>query len=261
MFDYHMHSRVSFDSDEDPMKMVRAAEAAGLKEICFTDHIDDDPRGLILDQRFTFAQYNEAYQDVGSDTVKVRFGMEFGLNPDNQQSFRSYIAGRDFDFVIGSMHYADSLDVYCAPYWEGKTLFEAERKYLEDTLACVKAHDDFDVLGHLTYLSKARIHPTHKPIPMEQHREVTEAIMKTLIAKGKGIEINTSGINRCGDFLPGEEYLRLYKSLGGEIITMGTDAHTADRVGQYADRACALLKDIFGYVCTFENRKPIFHKL
>ena len=261
MFDFHIHSKLSYDASSEPMDIVHMAEKTGLKEICFTDHVDDDPRGIVTDWRYTAQEHRAVYKDVRSDRVKVHFGIELGMLSDNRATFETYLAQREYDFVIGSIHYSDNLDVYLAPYWEGKTVFEAERKYLEDTLCCVKVHDDFDVLGHLTYLSKARAHPTHRLIPLEQHWDLVEEILKTLVAKGKGMEINTSGVDRCGDFLPGEEYLRLFQSLGGEIVTVGSDAHTVDRVGQYADRACALLKDIFGYVCTFENRKPIFHKL
>ena len=82
-----------------------------------------------------------------------------------------------------------------------------------------------------------------------------------LIEKGKGIEVNTSGLDRCGDFLPGMDYLKLFRDLGGEIITVGSDAHAPDRVGQHIDKALDILRDIFGHVCTFQNRKPIFHKL
>jgi histidinol-phosphatase (PHP family) len=125
----------------------------------------------------------------------------------------------------------------------------------------VRNHTDFDVLGHLTYISKARSNPTKRLLPYEWYREVYDEILKILVAKGKGMEINSSGVDRCGDFLPHAQYLRRFKELGGEIVTVGSDAHTADRVGQYMDRACQLAMEIFGHVCTFENRTPIFHKL
>ena len=73
--------------------------------------------------------------------------------------------------------------------------------------------------------------------------------------------MNTSGVDRCGGFLPTKDYFQRFKELGGEIVTVGSDAHTADRVGQYSYQACEIFKDVFGYVCTFEDRKPIFHKL
>ena len=85
--------------------------------------------------------------------------------------------------------------------------------------------------------------------------------MKILVAKGIGMEINTSGVDCAGTFLPSTDYLKRFKELGGEIVTIGSDAHDAVRVGQYIPEAMEIVKDIFGYVCTFENRKPIFHKL
>ena len=96
---------------------------------------------------------------------------------------------------------------------------------------------------------------------MGEHREIIDEILKVLVRKGKGMEMNTSGVDRCGDFLPYDVYFRRFKELGGQIVTVGSDAHTASRVGQYTHRACEILKDIFGYVCTFEDRNPIFHKL
>jgi histidinol-phosphatase (PHP family) len=55
--------------------------------------------------------------------------------------------------------------------------------------------------------------------------------------------------------------VRRFRELGGEIVTVGSDAHRANRVGQYSYEACEILKDVFGYVCTFAERKPVFHKL
>jgi histidinol-phosphatase (PHP family) len=155
----------------------------------------------------------------------------------------------------------DDLDVYFQEYWQDKTVFQAERRYLEATLETVQLHDDFDVLAHLTYIAKTRGHKAPRPVPMEEHRELIDEILRTLARKGKGLEMNTSGVNRCGDFLPAAEYFRRFRELGGEIVTVGSDAHTADRVGEYTHRACEILRDIFGYVCTFEKREPIFHKL
>ena len=110
-------------------------------------------------------------------------------------------------------------------------------------------------------MCKSAHNPTHRALRYEECRELTDEILRVLVKKGKGMEINTSGVDRCGDFLPTEEFFRRFKELGGEIVTVGSDAHTADRVGQYSVRACEMMKDIFGYVCTFENREPIFHKL
>ena len=82
-----------------------------------------------------------------------------------------------------------------------------------------------------------------------------------LAQKGKGLEMNTSGVDRCGDFLPTKDMFLRFKELGGEIVTVGSDAHRANRVGQYSFVVCDMMKEIFGHICTFEDRKPIFHKL
>ena len=261
MFDYHMHSRVSFDGHASGLDMALAAKAAGLKEICFTDHIDYDPLEQMGVMAFDTDVYNNEYNDLEVPGLLIRRGMEFGMTVDNREQFKLDLARRPFDFVLGSIHFVDDLDVYFPPYWEGKTVFQAERRYLETTLDCVKLHDDFDVLAHLTYIGKARHHIDPRSVPYGEHREIVDEILKTLVAKGKGLEVNTSGMERCGGFLPTEDFVRRFKELGGEIVTVGTDSHNTNRVGQHSFEVCDMLKDIFGYVCTFAERKPIFHKL
>ena len=84
---------------------------------------------------------------------------------------------------------------------------------------------------------------------------------KELQGKRVGLVTNPSGVDRCGDFLPGMEYFLKFKEFGGEIVTVGSDAHRCDRVGQYSHKACRMLTDVFGHVCTFADRKPVFHSL
>lgn len=261
MFDYHMHSTVSFDGHDTAERMVQAAQDAGLKEICFTDHIDHEinveKEMMVFDQNV----YNAAYDHLQAEGVKIRKGMEYGLKPHNQAQLKQDLRRRDFDFVLGSVHFVGEMDVYIEPYWVNKKVSAAYQEFMEQTYTCVKAHEDFDVLAHMTFISKARANPTRELIRYEDHREIVDEILKELVRKGKGLEMNTSGVDRCGGFLPTADYFRRFKELGGEIVTIGSDAHTWDRVGQYSKEACEILKDIFGYVCTFENRNPIFHKL
>ena len=257
MFDFHMHSHVSFDSQELPRNMVAAAEAAGLKEICFTDHID-----YTADMQMVFDTgcYNAAYDHLTSDALLIRRGVEMGLTPGNQDQVRQDLQRRQFDFVIGSVHFVGEQDVYVEPYWEGKTYDQAIRLYLETVLECVKAHEDYDVLGHLTFISKGRANPRHELIRYQDHGVLFDEVFRQLIRREKGMELNTSGVDRCGGYLPTLDYFDRFRRMGGRIVTVGSDAHTADRVGQYTHEAVRALKDMFGYVCTFDGRRPIFHK-
>ena len=261
MFDYHMHTVVSYDGHNTPLEMAQAAAKAGLQEICFTDHLDYQlgvPKETIA---YTPETYRTAYEDLHVPGLSIRQGAEVGMTPWNKDEISRDLAQYPYDFVIGSVHFINEEDVYYPEFWVGRDFLATERIYFEEMLRCVQLHDNFDVLGHLTYISKVRGHPSPRIIPVEDHKEVIAEIMKTLIAKGKGMEINTSGVDRCGDFLPGIPYLKLFKDLGGRIVTVGSDAHTFDRVGQYTTDACNLARDIFGHVCTFQNREPIFHKL
>ncbi len=262
MFDFHMHSTVSYDGENTPAQMVKVAEQRGLKVMCFTDHLDYSPvypdRYLIFDEE----SYWKGYNGIESNRVQILHGMEFGMLPDNASQLAEDLKMYPFDYVLGSCHFVDGLDLYFPEYWEGKSQEQAERLYFEELLECVRAHDHFDVCSHLTYISKAGCNPIKRPIVYGMYKDLVDEILKTLAKKEKGLEINTSGlVASCGVFLPDEPFLQRFKELGGRIVTVGSDAHTANRVGENCDAACYLAAKVFGYVCTFEDRKPIFHKI
>lgn len=261
MFDYHTHSSLSFDSETSALKMAQKAAKIGLKEICFTDHYDcffnpNDEMPYI----FTKEDYTKTYDNLYVEGIKIKKGIEFGLTPWNAGHADEII--KDIDFVIGSLHYLESGDPYTEEkFWQGRSTKEAFRDYLESVYNCVKIHSNFDVLGHLTYVSKCPLNSSKDLVLYKDFRDISDEIMKELVSKGIGMEINTSGINAIGAFLPDKDYLARFKELGGEIITVGTDSHDETRIGQYVPEALEIIKDVFGYVCTFEKRKPIFNKL
>ena len=113
----------------------------------------------------------------------------------------------------------------------------------------------------LTKRSKETGEKNRKNVPYSKVKDIADEILKTVIEKGKGIEVNTSGVDVIGDFLPSSEYVKRFFELGGEIITVGSDSHDKTRVGQYINDAIKIIGDFSPYVCTFENRKPIFHKI
>ena len=257
MYDYHIHSTVSFAAKDTGLAMALAAKERGLKEICFTDHIDYTPE---MDMVFDTAVYNAAYDNLEVPGLLIRRGMEFGLTPDNAGQLKTDLGRRHFDFVLGSVHLVEGLDVYLEPYWADKTYDEAIRLHLETTLECVRAHEDYDVLGHLTFIAKCGANPRKELLRYADHKSIMDEIMLELVKRGKGMELNTSGIDRCGGSLPTLDYFQRFYDLGGRIVTVGSDAHDVARAGQYTHEMTAELKKIFGYVCTFEDRKPIFHR-
>lgn len=257
MYDYHMHSRVSFDARDTGLAMALAAKERGLKEICFTDHIDYTPD---MDMVFDTAVYNAEYDDLEVPGLLIRRGMEFGLTPDNAEQLKIDLGRRHFDFVLGSVHLVDGVDIYMEPYWADKDYDTAIRLYLQTTLEAVRAHEDYDVLGHLTYISKCGANPRKALLRYADHKSIFDEILLELVKREKGMELNTSGIDRCGGSLPTLDYFQRFHELGGKIVTVGSDSHDVARAGQYTHEMTAELKKIFGYVCTFEDRRPIFHR-
>ena len=261
MFDYHIHSSLSFDSEEAPIEIAKAAASNGLKEICFTDHYDYNTSPDLPFNIFSNEAYEKQYGALELPGLSIKRGVEFGMATWNQKEAAELAAWKGLDFIIGSVHFIDGHDPYEAVYWEGRTVAKAFEDYLLGILDCVKVHSDFDVLGHLTYVCKSVHNPSHAPVPVGDYLDITDEIMKILVSKGKGMEINTSGVDRAGCFLPQKEFLERFKSFGGEIVTVGSDSHDRNRVGQYVPEALEILKDVFGHVCTFEGRKPVFNKL
>ena len=261
MFDFHMHTTVSYDGHGAPLAMAQAAKEKGLQEICFTDHLDYMHVPLYGEMKFRVENYNDAYDGLQVEGLVIRNGVEIGMTPWNMDEVKQDLQLRHYDFVLGSVHFFDDRDPYLDEMiWKEHSQEWVERRYFEELLECVKLHDDFDALGHLTYIAKVAANPNPRKIALVEYREIVDEILKILVAKGKGMEVNTSGFDRCGVYLPSEEYLRRFKELGGEIVTVGSDAHDTGRVGQYCGEVCELVRGIFGHVCTFAERKPIFHK-
>ncbi len=267
MFDYHLHSSVSYDSQCDAKKMLKSAEDKGLKEICFTDHYDfndDINKQEDIDKQhdiFDIEKYKESYNKLYSDKVIVRRGVEFGLTHWNQTELKNLLSQYAFDYVIGSVHCVGGYDPYFKEFWTHNGINEGFEKYLLQTLKCVKLHNDFDALGHINYVCRSVYNTTKKPLRYNDYFDLCDEIMKVLAENGKGMEINTSGVDRVGEFLPSCDYIKRFKELGGEIITVGSDSHDDIRVGQYINEALEVAKNVFGYVNTFENRKARYIKL
>ncbi len=267
--DCHMHSHFSADSDASMDDMIQAGIKAGLKTMCFTEHNDFDmpdgseikPEEWVLNTDsylYELLQYKEKYKDV----MKILFGVEIGFQEKCIRCNAVLAKSHEFDFIIGSTHIVRDMDPYYPVYFEGRDAEDAYREYFENELLSIKKNSNYDVYGHLDYVVRYGGDPS-KAYDFDRHAELFDEILKALIDKGKGIELNTGGIKKgMTQFHPCDRVLRRYRELGGEIITIGSDAHKPENVGEYFDRACEVLKDCgFRYYCVFEKRTPEYFKL
>lgn len=263
--DFHLHSKFSGDSQAEPEEIIQNAMAKKMKHICFTDHLDIDyPEddcdfNLDVDTYFPFiSKLNEKY----AGKIDILTGMEAGLQPHISDELDSCIKKYDFDFIIGSSHIVNGMDPYYKRYFEGRNNHDAYMEYFLSIKDCLKTCRNFDVYGHIDYVIRYTPY-TDQPFRYTDFSDVIDDILKELIYNGKGIEINTGGYaqglsqpNPCPDII------KRYRELGGEIITVGSDAHIAKDIGRYFENAKTVLKDCgFKYYTIFRKRKPEFVSL
>lgn len=261
MFDYHMHSTFSADCETPMEETVKAAIEKGLKEICFTEHIDyeyPDPT-IVFDLDIpSYTKEIERLQNKYAQKITIKKGVEIGVQPHLLERYERLLADEYFDFIICSMHTTNKQDLHSGDFFNERSPEAAYRLYYEELLYCVKNFDHYNILGHLDLVKRYKSLNSN-----ENFHDIIKEIFKEIIPKGKGIEVNASGFGYgLGTAMPSEDILQLYYDCGGEIITLGSDSHYAKHLAYNFPQIIEQLEKIgFEYVATFTNQKPTFHKI
>ena len=198
--DFHMHSCFSGDSEAPMEEMVLQAIRAGMREICFTEHMDLDFPAHKEEEEGMFEVDLDAYlkkvlemRKRYGDRIRIGYGLELGLQPQLAERHTRLIRRQEFDFVIGSSHVCNGRDPYYPEFYEGRTEEEAYREYFQSEIDNIKKFSDFDVYGHLDYV--VRYGPNRdREYTYEKYRDLLDQILKLLLENGKGLELNTGGI-------------------------------------------------------------------
>lgn len=268
--DYHIHSCFSSDSDADLSSIIERAIALELTKICITDHHDIDfvvHEEGDMDFQLDTSSYLKALKNIREaykGKIDVRLGVELGLMNTIADKVTAFTAKYpEFDFIIGSSHLVHGMDPYYPEYYEGRTEKEALRDYFESILENVSLMDNYNVYGHLDYA--VRYCPSgENAFAFDDHKDIFEAIFKIIIPKGKGIEINTGSLYKNMSYAhPHMDILKLYRDMGGEIITVGSDAHDPKYLCYGFE---TYVRDVltslgYKYFCTFKEQKPEFNTL
>lgn len=259
LIDYHTHSHNSFDGFLTVDLIAKQAIEEGIRELCITDHYECSYKRerSPFDFEKTEEEIIEARKKYG-DKIKLLYGAELGQMHFEPELCKLIRARNNFDFIIGSVHnLKEDLDLYFVKYDEvnSKKLFE---EYLGELYSLADTAD-YDVLGHITYPLRYIVRDGQF-IDISQYQDEIDEILKTVIARGRGIEVNASGLQHVlNETMPPYDIIKRYRELGGEIITAGSDAHQKKHVGAHIADAMQLIYDAgFRYITTFEQRKPTF---
>ncbi len=258
--DYHMHTAFSDDSTFPMEDVILRALEVGLDEICFTEHVDYGiPSIANCDYEAYLDLFNRLKMKYQS-RISLKLGIEFGVQTETISKYKADFDRLPLDFVILSVHQVHNLELHNQMYQKGKTQKEYQEGYYQEILDVIRNYKDYSVLGHLDVINRYDLQGDY---PFEALRPIITDILKTVIKDGKGIEVNTSSFRyKLKDLTPSLDILKLYKSLGGEIITIGSDSHVASHVGYKILDIQATLKELgFDSIYTFDKMKPIAHAL
>jgi histidinol-phosphatase (PHP family) len=263
-YDYHLHTNASGDSAESIDNVIKQAMALGLEDIAITDHYDYNYPDPSFCELLDFDAYGKTLDRVirqYADIIRITPGIELGLRTDGQEKLNTALEKYPFEFVIGSIHSVDSYPIDMSSYRRAYGDKKATVRYYEYLYEAIKANiSSFDVCGHLNVIDRYVDNIQQE----KYYMHIIEDIFKLLIENDKGIEVNTS-CYRYGmgaRTTPTLEMLRIFRQLGGEIITIGSDAHRASDVGNGLDRGLEMIITAgFRNVCTYKDRWPIFNKI
>lgn len=259
MFDYHIHTIYSSDGRSTLYDICSTAIERGLNEIAITDHFEPKTE----DKSYKYYKPQLCLADVAranetfKGKLKIKMGVELGQPHLFLGTTKSLIDSTPFDYIIGSAHkLPGDMDVSEINY-SFINIEDICEIYLNQIKQLV-SHADFNCVGHMDLIKRYSVNYYRKRVTLTIQYELLKEILKILISKGKGIEINTSGLRQSPkETMPGVDVLKLYKELGGEILTIGSDAHCADDVAKGLDAGMENARQAgFNYLTVFEKREP-----
>ena len=265
IIDHHTHTKYSPDADTKTTfkTYIEQAKKIGFQGVLFTDHVDFDSTTPLFMDIIDYDKYFQEINQLRRETAfDIRVGVELGYQPQSIDKMEKLVNDYPFDFVIMSMHVIKGLDPYNGSFFVGKTQVESYQAYFDEVLESVKTYKNYDVYGHLDYITRYGDFETYA-YDYAKHKETIDDILLTIIKDGKGIELNTSGLDQLPQQpFPKFDILKRYKELGGKMVTIASDAHTTNDLGRHFKFAFDLLKQAgFEEIAMFKHRTPVFVKI
>lgn len=237
-----------------------------IRGVSFTDHLDlDAPRNngrFLFDIKEQQKGILKLENEINDSTISLLKGIEVGLQPHSIQHSKEYISQHNFDIIIASLHFIDGKDPYIGGYFDDKNYHQAFSRALELIYQTCSQFENFDVVGHFDYVARYSPYDVYN-ITYSQFGDYLDPILKYLAQNGKALEVNTKtySLHPNGHIQELDTaILKRFKEIGGELITLGSDAHSYSRIGDKFDYFWDIIHSCgFNYLTYFKNRKPILY--
>lgn len=247
IFDSHTHTKFSADSQMKAADAVARAASLNLG-LVFTEHFDEELEGNF---KFNPAEYFGEYKNLRGD--KVRLGVEVGLTKTAREVNKKFVDSADFDQVIGSIHMLDGEDIYHKEFFYGKDKLSVYTNYF-GVMAEEAAVNDFDVLGHIDYICRAATYDDTS-IDYDTFKAEIDKVLKIVVEREKVLELNTRRLKADEIFMELKPVYASYKKFGGRYVTIGSDAHRAEVIGDHFNAALKFIHELGLTPVTFCERK------
>jgi histidinol-phosphatase (PHP family) len=257
-FDYHMHSLFSADAKYSIQAMCESAIQKGIPEIGLTEHFN-----LHLIERPVFYQPERWWKEIEcvrksfEGQLIVRAGIEIGEPHRFPDEVRTLLNRFPYDYAIGSLHYVGDNFVFDNRLLRRAGADAFMRPYFRE-LGEMTREPQFDVLGHLDVPVR-----NGKPIwgsyDPGRYEELIRVVLQNCIRHGIALDVNSGGFRRpAKNLMPDLRVLQWYREMGGERLTLGSDAHTPAEVGLYLDQALKGIQESgFKYLTQYIKRQPL----
>lgn len=264
LYDYHIHTTHSIDAKSTILEVCKSAVEKGLREIAITDHFEST-QGNENYSAFKPYEYRleiEKAREIFHGKLKIKIGIELGQPHLFLKANESVVNSMQYDYIIGSAHKLPEGTDFSEFDYSNVKLEEACEIYINQVKQ-LASKADFDCVGHIDLIKRYSTNHYRTRVTLMTQQELLKEAFKILILNGKGIEINTSGLRQSPkETMPGIDVLKLYRDLGGEILTIGSDSHHAQDVSKGLDIAVENARQAgFQYLTLFNNRRPEFIRI
>lgn len=256
-----MHSDCSRDAEDPAMMMCESAERQNLYAVTLTDHCECNTYQEEGYDRSVRQSYFEAKKAaaVFQGRLRVYAGVELGQPLQNLPAAQDVLSSCSFDFVLGSLHNLAGMEDFYFLDYDRQNVPDLLTRYFDELLEMVR-WNGFDSLAHMTYPYRYIVGEHGIPAALyPDYGDRIDEILSLLVKNRKALEVNTSGLRqKLGQTMPPLQVLRRFRQLGGQYVTLGSDAHRWGDIGSGIEEGLALLLQAgFDRFTVYVGREPV----